>query len=83
MLIDKFHVFLCLFSPHCFPVPLDFASKDVKNSSLLFDMLKEQDNMTKTLEKMEENRDENTNLLFFSEHGSQIVSMMDLQVEIL
>ena len=44
-------------------LPLDFASKDVKNSSLLFDMLKEQDNMTKTLEKMEENRDENKKLL--------------------
>ena len=44
-------------------LPLDFASKDVKNSSLLFDTLKEQDNMTETLEKMEENRDENRKLL--------------------
>ena len=42
---------------------LDFASKDVKNSSLLSDTLKEQDNMTKTLQKIEENRDENLKLL--------------------
>jgi hypothetical protein len=42
--------------------------------------------MTETLQKMDENRDENQklpSLLFFSEHGPQIVSMMDLQVEIL
>ena len=44
-------------------LPLDSASKDVKNSSLLFDTLKEQDHMTETLEKMEENRDENRKLL--------------------
>ena len=44
-------------------IPLDFASKDVKNSSLLSDMLKEQDNMTETLEKMSENRDDNRKLL--------------------
>jgi hypothetical protein len=44
-------------------LPLDFASKDVKNSSLLSDTLKEQDNMTETLEKMWENRDDNRKLL--------------------
>ena len=44
-------------------LPLDFASKDVKNSSLLSDTLEEQDNMTETLSKMEENRDENKKLL--------------------
>ena len=44
-------------------LPLDFASKDVKISSLLSDTLKEQDNMTETLSKMSENRDENRKLL--------------------
>ena len=44
-------------------IPVDVASKDVKNSSLLFDTLKELDNMTKTLEKMTENRDDNRKLL--------------------
>ena len=44
-------------------LPLDFASKDVKNSSLLSDTLIEQDYMTETLSKMEENRDENKKLL--------------------
>jgi hypothetical protein len=44
-------------------LPLDSASKDVKNSSLLSDTLKEQDNMTETLSKMSENRDENRKLL--------------------
>jgi hypothetical protein len=44
-------------------LPLDFASKDVKNSSLLSDTLEEQDFMTETLEKMEENRAENRKLL--------------------
>ena len=44
-------------------LPLDFASKDVKNSSLLSDTLKEQDYMTETLSKMSENRDENRKLL--------------------
>ena len=44
-------------------LPLDFASKDVKNSSLLSDTLDEQDYMTETLQKMEENRDENKKLL--------------------
>ena len=44
-------------------IPLDFASKDVKNSSLLFDTLKELDNMTETLEKMSVNRDDNRKLL--------------------
>jgi hypothetical protein len=37
-------------------IPLDIASKDVKNSSLLSDTLKEQDYMTETLQKMEENQ---------------------------
>jgi hypothetical protein len=85
MLIDKFLVFLCLFSPHFFPVqthdvvccrtclsdshrscesvlPLDSASKDVKNSSLLSDTLEEHEYMTETLSKMSENRDENRKL---------------------
>ena len=44
-------------------LPLDSASKDVKNSSLLSDTLEEQDYMTETLQKMEENRDENQKLL--------------------
>ena len=43
-------------------IPLDFASKDVKNSSLLSDTLKEQDNMTETSQKMAENRDDNRKL---------------------
>ena len=42
---------------------LDFASKDVKKSSLLSDTLEEQDYMTETLQKMEDNRDENQKLL--------------------
>jgi uncharacterized ion transporter superfamily protein YfcC len=42
---------------------LDSASKDVKNSSLLSDTLKEQEYMTETLQKMDENRDENQKLL--------------------
>jgi hypothetical protein len=44
-------------------LPLDSASKDVKNSSLLSDTLEEQEYMTETLQKMEENRDENRKLL--------------------
>jgi hypothetical protein len=44
-------------------LPLDFASKDVKNSSLLSDTLEEQDYMTDTLSKMSENRDDNRKLL--------------------
>ena len=44
-------------------IPLVLASKDVKNSSLLSDTLKELDNMTETLEKMSENRDDNRKLL--------------------
>ena len=44
-------------------IPLDDASKDVNNSSLISDTLKEQDNMTETLEKMSENRDDNRTLL--------------------
>ena len=44
-------------------LPLDSASKDVRNSSLLSDTLEEQDYMTETLQKIEENRDENQKLL--------------------
>ena len=44
-------------------LPLDSASKDVKNSSLLSDTLEEQEYMTETLQKMEINRDENRKLL--------------------
>ena len=44
-------------------LPLDSASKDVKNSSLLSDTLEEQEYMTETLSKMSENRDENRKLL--------------------
>ena len=44
-------------------LPLDSASKDVKNSSLLSDTLEEQDYMTETLSKMSENRDDNRKLL--------------------
>jgi hypothetical protein len=82
-------------------LPLDSASKDVKNSSLLSDTLEEQEYMTETLQKIEVNRNDNlkllkhsfssqsqqyfsaASLLGFFEHGSQIVSMMNLQVEIL
>jgi hypothetical protein len=34
-------------------IPLDSASKDVKNSSLLSDTLEEQEYMTETLQKMD------------------------------
>jgi hypothetical protein len=44
-------------------IPLDFASKDVKTSSLLSDTLKELDNMTETLANMVEDRDDNRKLL--------------------
>ena len=44
-------------------LPLESASKDVRNSSLLSDTLEEQDYMTETLQKIEENRDENKKLL--------------------
>ena len=44
-------------------LPLESASKDVKNSSLLSDTLEEQDYMTETLQKIEVNRDENLKLL--------------------
>ena len=44
-------------------LPLDSASKDVKNSSLLSDALEELDNMTELLSKMSENRDDNRKLL--------------------
>ena len=57
---------VCLSDSHrsCESVlPLDSASKDVKNSSLLSDTLEEQDYMTETLQKIEVNRDENLKLL--------------------
>jgi hypothetical protein len=54
-------------------LPLDSASKDVKNSSLLSDTLEEQDYMTETLQKMEENRDENKKLL--KQKKSLIISL--------
>jgi restriction endonuclease S subunit len=44
-------------------LPLDFASKDVQDSTLLSDTLIEQDYMTEILSKMSENRDENRKLL--------------------
>ena len=44
-------------------IPLVLASKDVKNSSLLSDTLKELDNMTETLATMVANRDDNQKLL--------------------
>jgi hypothetical protein len=56
----------CLLDSHrsCESVlPLDSVSKDVKNSSLLSDTLEELDNMTETLSKMSENRDDNRKLL--------------------
>ena len=56
----------CLSESHRFcesVLPLDSASKDVKNSSLLSDTLEEQEYMTETLQKMDENRDENQKLL--------------------
>ena len=56
----------CLSDSHRFcesVLPLDSASKDVKNSSLLSDTLKEQEYMTETLQKIEENRNENKKLL--------------------
>ena len=56
----------CLLDSHrsCESVlPLDSASKDVKNSSLLSDTLEEQEYMTEILSKMSENRDENRKLL--------------------
>jgi hypothetical protein len=40
-----------------------FSVYFLQNSSLLSDTLKEQDNMTETLSKMSENRDENRKLL--------------------
>jgi hypothetical protein len=44
-------------------LPLDSASKDVKDSTLLSDTLIEQDYMTEILQKMEENREENKKIL--------------------
>ena len=44
-------------------IPLDVASRDVKKSSLLFDTLREIDNMTETLQKIADNRDDNRKLL--------------------
>ena len=54
--------------------PLDVASKDVKNSSLLSNTLKELDNMTETLSKMSENRDDNSKLL--KQKKSLIINQM-------
>ena len=56
----------CLSDSHrsCVSVlPLDSASKDVKDSTLLSDTLIEQDYMTEILQKMEENREENKKIL--------------------
>ena len=56
----------CLSDSHrsCVSIlPLDFASKDVQDSTLLSDTLIEQDYMTEILSKMEENRDENKKIL--------------------
>jgi hypothetical protein len=70
-------------------IPLDSASKDVKKSSLLSDTLEEQDyrchsaHSVHSFSSQSEQYFSATSLLFFSEHGLQIVSMMDLQVEIL
>jgi hypothetical protein len=55
----------CLSESHRFcesVLSLDSASKDVKKSSLLSDTLEEQEYMTETLQKMDENRDENQKL---------------------
>ena len=43
--------------------PLDSPSKDVRNSSLLSDTLEVQEYMIETLQKMEEQRDDNRKLL--------------------
>jgi hypothetical protein len=52
-----------IFQQQAFCFFLNSASKDVKNSSLLSDTLEEQEYMTETLQKMDENRDENQKLL--------------------
>ena len=44
-------------------LPLDFASKDIINSSLLSDTLKEFDHMTETLDKLVSNREYNRKAL--------------------
>ena len=44
-------------------LPLDFASKDIINSSLLSDTLKEFDYMTETLEKLVSNREDGRKVL--------------------
>lgn len=48
-------------------LPLDFASKDIINSSLLSDTLKEFDHMTETLDKLVSNREDNRKVLQKSE----------------
>ena len=48
-------------------LPLDFASKDVKHSSLLSDTLKEFVHMTETLDKVVSNREDNRKVLQQSE----------------
>jgi hypothetical protein len=49
-------------------LPLDFASKDAKNSYLLSNTLEKQEYMTETLSKMEENRAENQKLYSIQHH---------------
>ena len=48
-------------------LPLEFASKDIINSSLLSDTLKEFDHMTETLETLVSNREDNRKVLQQSE----------------
>ena len=48
-------------------LPLEFASKDIINSSLLSDTLKELDHMTETLETLVSNREDNRKVLQQSE----------------
>ena len=48
-------------------LPLDFASRDIINSSLLSDTLKEFDHMTEELEKLVSNREDNRKVLQQSE----------------
>jgi hypothetical protein len=57
IIILKCRLFISLIARLLFvQSPLDSASKDVKNSSLLSDTLEEQEYMTETLSKMEDNR---------------------------
>jgi hypothetical protein len=61
MLIQKFHLSLSLFSPHFFPVQTPLQLLIVLQCHL--DALKELDNMTKTLQKIAGNRDDNKKIL--------------------